>query len=97
MNDEFKNIIRPTNIETYDKETGIKTKTPYFSDFESVVASPLDKLNSTPIPVSFLGLTVSIKKRVEPIRNGELLYDKSGQPVAIKSNGKILPIIEGDL
>lgn len=35
--------------------------------------------------------------RVEPVRPGELLYDKDGLAVAIKSNGKILPIIEGDL
>lgn len=35
--------------------------------------------------------------RAETIRPSELLYDKDGLAVAIKSNGKILPIIEGDL
>lgn len=35
--------------------------------------------------------------RAEQIRANELLYDKDGLAVAIKSNGKILPIIEGDL
>lgn len=35
--------------------------------------------------------------RTEPIRDGEILYDKHGKTTAIKSNGKILPIIEGDL
>lgn len=38
-----------------------------------------------------------ITHRREPIRKNELLYDYNGNPVAIKSNGKILPIIEGDL
>jgi hypothetical protein len=38
-----------------------------------------------------------ITKRVEPIRPNEILYDHKGQPVAIKTNGKILAIIEGDL
>lgn len=38
-----------------------------------------------------------ITKRREPIRPNELLYDHEGHPVAIKSNGKILPIFEGDL
>jgi hypothetical protein len=35
--------------------------------------------------------------RAEPIRPNELLYDHKGQPVAIKTNGQILAIIEGDL
>mgnify|MGYP003384843683 CR=1 FL=1 len=35
--------------------------------------------------------------RAEAIRPNELLYDKDGLAVAIKSNGKILPIIKGDL
>lgn len=38
-----------------------------------------------------------VTKRLEPIQPNELLYDDKGNPVAIKSNGKILPIIEGDL
>ena len=33
----------------------------------------------------------------EPIRPNELLYDKNGLAVAIKINGEILPILEGDL
>lgn len=35
--------------------------------------------------------------RIDQVRENELLYDKDGLAVAIKSNGKILPIIEGDL
>lgn len=35
--------------------------------------------------------------RTKPIRPNELLYDDKGNPVAIKSSGKILPIIKGDL
>jgi hypothetical protein len=35
--------------------------------------------------------------RPEPVRPNELLYDYKENPVAIKTNGKILPIIEGDL
>jgi hypothetical protein len=34
--------------------------------------------------------------RAEPIRPNELLYDRKGQPVAIKTNGQILAIIEDD-
>ena len=80
-----------------------KNCTYFITEPESINQSEFKKVDFTvigddePMPVRFLGLTVSIKKRVEPLRNGELLYDKSGQSVAIKSNGKILPIIEGDL
>lgn len=35
--------------------------------------------------------------RAEPVSPNELLYDKDGLAAAIKSNGKIFPIIEGDL
>lgn len=60
-----------------------------------------DKLNSTLMPVYRLiksgGWGGIITKRAEPIRPNELLYDHEGRPVAIKSNGKILPIIEGDV
>lgn len=34
--------------------------------------------------------------RAEPIRPNELLYDKDGLAVAIKLNGKILAILDGD-
>ena len=37
-----------------------------------------------------------ITKRAEPIRPNELLYDDKGQPVAIKTKGKLLAIIEGE-
>jgi hypothetical protein len=37
---------------------------------------------------------LSDKLRLEPIRPNELLYDRKGQPVAIKTNGQILAIIE---
>ena len=33
--------------------------------------------------------------RKKPIREGELLYDKKGLIVAIKTKGKILAILEG--
>ena len=35
--------------------------------------------------------------RAEAIRPNELLYDKNGLAVAIKTKGKLLAIIEGDL
>lgn len=34
--------------------------------------------------------------RKEPIRDNELLYDKKGLIVAIKKQGQILAILEGD-
>ena len=34
--------------------------------------------------------------RAEPIRPNELLYDKEGLAVAIKLNGKLLAILEGE-
>lgn len=34
--------------------------------------------------------------RKEPIRDNELLYDKQGLIVAIKRNGKLLEILEGE-
>ena len=34
--------------------------------------------------------------RAEPIRPNELLYDKSGHVVAIKKNGKLIAVLEGE-
>lgn len=34
--------------------------------------------------------------RAEPIRPNELLYDKNGYVVAIKSKGRLLAILEGE-
>jgi hypothetical protein len=55
------------------------------ADFENVEF----KVNEAP--------DLSHYARPEPIRPNELLYDHKGQPVAIKTNGQILAIIEGDL
>jgi hypothetical protein len=38
-----------------------------------------------------------VTRRREQIRPNELLYDHEGQPVAIKTNGQILAIIEDEL
>jgi hypothetical protein len=44
-----------------------------------------------------IAIIASEPVRLKPIRENEVLYDKSGLAVAIKSNGQILAIIEGYL
>lgn len=94
--DSYAEMVRKRFIKTnrnvvIDKKTNTSKRWSEIEAFEEKYTNQIKKNLHSVINKAFLEVTTTGRKNY-----GELLYDRHGEAVAIKSNGKILEILEGE-